>query len=95
MNHHVERLGYLHFTHASQMNSAVTISGGLDANYIRTTQVATETLVWAKCGGVGPTFNANSQVIVACSDKKESALATVDSQITKFEIKYYVQWKKC
>lgn len=77
------------------MNSAVTISGVLEANYLRTSTVATETLVWAKCGAIGPLFNANSQVVVGCKEKGDNAVATVDVQDTKFEIKYFVQWKKC
>lgn len=77
------------------MTSAVSISGALDANYLRTTSVATETLVWAKCGAKGPTFVTNSQVSVKCKDKKDSAVSGVDSQVTKFQIKYYVSWKRC
>jgi hypothetical protein len=73
----------------------VTISGTLEANYLRTTEVATETRVWAKCGAAGPLFNANSQVVVGCTKDGDSALATVDVQDTKFEIKYHVQWKRC
>ncbi|KAE9963282.1 hypothetical protein BLS_009441 [Venturia inaequalis] len=73
----------------NQMTSAISVTGALDANYLRTSRVATETLIWAKCGAKGPTFVTNSQVSVKCKDKKESAVAGVDSQVTKFQIKYF------
>ncbi|QDS67691.1 hypothetical protein FKW77_005370 [Venturia effusa] len=78
-----------------QVTGTATIRGKFHDNYIRTAAVATGTTVHAKCGAKGPTFVSNSQVYVKCTDKKESAMASVDSQVAKFEIKYNVHWKKC
>jgi hypothetical protein len=69
-----------------QLTESVTLPGTRFENYDATATVGTQTLVWAKCGAVGPLFNANSQVIVGCTNKTESALATVDVQDTKFTI---------
>jgi hypothetical protein len=65
-----------------------------DRDYTVTTNVATQSLVWAKCGVTGPLFNINSFAQVECNPKKEAYLG-VDTQDTKFNMKLHIQWKKC
>jgi len=63
-----------------------------DDNYMRTTSVATESLVWATCGVTGPLFNIDSQAVVTCN---KDAYLGVDTLDTKFVMKFHLSWKKC
>jgi hypothetical protein len=66
-----------------------------DKDFLVTTDVAVASLVWSKCGVTGgPLFNINSVVQLQCK-KDQDAYLELDTQDTKFNMKFHIQWKKC
>jgi hypothetical protein len=64
-----------------------------DKDFLVTTDVGVAALVWSKCGVTGgPLFNINSVAQLEC---KKDAYLQLDTQDTKFNMKFHIQWKKC
>ncbi|KAF2429852.1 hypothetical protein EJ08DRAFT_261953 [Tothia fuscella] len=79
-----------------QAHVLYNLKGPLDGkNHRQTVEVGTESLVWARCGAIGPIFNINSQAMVQKCKKPDEGTLTVDSQDTKFEVILQLQWRRC
>jgi hypothetical protein len=51
--------------------------------------------VWAQCGSKGksgPPFNINTYGNIDCNKK---ATLFVESQDTKFDLQFYLKWRRC
>lgn len=68
--------------------------GASSQNYVTSDRLGMESLVWTACGA-NTILRANTSMLVNSNNRREQAMATVDSADIEAGLIYHIQWKRC
>jgi len=76
------------------VRSVKPFSGATTQSYLTTDRLALESMVWSRCGA-DTILRANTQMLVMSNQRREQAMATVDSADIEAGLVYHIAWKQC
>lgn len=68
--------------------------GPYSSDYLTTDRLGLESVVWTGCGA-STILRANTSILAQTNNRREQALATVDSADIQAGLVYHLQWKRC
>jgi hypothetical protein len=76
------------------INTSKSFMGSLSSNYVKSDQLGIESIVWSGCGA-DTILRANTSMLVQSNQRREQAMATVDSADIEAGLIYHIQWRSC
>ncbi len=76
------------------INTSKSFFGASSSNYVKSDQLGIEAIVWSGCGA-DTILRANTSMLVQSNQRKEQAMATVDSADIEAGLVYHIQWRQC
>ena len=76
------------------VNSRKSFFGPTSQDYVTSDRLGIEAIVWSGCGA-DTILRANTSMLVQSNQRKEQAMATVDSADIRSGLIYHVQWRTC
>lgn len=71
-----------------------TLPTGVQRDYLLTDRLQASALVWSACGA-STNLRVNTSLLVSSNNRREDAMATLDSIDVSNGLVYHVQWKRC
>lgn len=71
-----------------------TFFGPASQDYLLTSHLAAENLVWTPCGA-DTNLRVNTSMLVSSNSRRDDAMATVDSADISAGLVYHLQWRRC
>lgn len=76
------------------INTSKSFTSAASGNYIKSDRLGIEAIVWSGCGA-DTILRANTSMLVQSNQRREQAMATVDSADIEAGLVYHIQWKQC
>jgi len=76
------------------INTNKSFFGSTSSNYVKSDKLGIEAIVWSGCGA-DTILRANTSMLVQSNQRREQAMATVDSADIEAGLVYHIQWKQC
>lgn len=76
------------------VRSSKSFTGPRSTDYLTTDRLGMEAVVWTGCGA-NTILRANTSMMVQNNNRREMAMATVDSADVNAGLIYHLQWKRC
>lgn len=68
--------------------------GPTSTDYLKSDRLGLEAVVWSGCGA-NTILRANTTMLVNSNNRREQAMATVDSVDVQAGLTYHLQWRRC